>query len=596
MDAKKIAATYSNDPTRLMDMLIAIQEEACCVPQQAIDDLAEALHISRSDIEETLSFYHFFTTEPAGACTVYLNNSLVALMNGFEAVKTAFEKEAGTPFGTVTADGSIGLFETADIGMNDQEPAALINGRVFTSLTPEKVKSIVAHIKEGKPIDRLALCQGDGANATGPMNAMVHNNIRLSGPVILDPFVPGSVVKKAMQMSPEEVMGEIKRSNLRGRGGAGFPAGMKWEFCRKVTGMERYVFCNADEGEPGTFKDRVILTERPQLLFEGMTIAGYVIGAATGVIYLRGEYWYMKEYLEKLLTTYRQQGFLGKNIAGQKGFDFDIRIQLGAGAYVCGEESALLESAQGKRGEPRVRPPFPVEKGYLNKPTVINNVETFCAAGRILLNGHAWFRAMGTDQSPGTKLLSVSGDCERPGVYEVAFGVTIASLLEMAGAVDVQAAQIGGPSGTCVAPGDFKHTICYGDIATGGSVIIIGRQRSLKDLITNFAAFFADESCGACIPCRVGNKLIQKKLKKLFSGYGVQSDLKELKEIAEVMKLTSRCGLGQTAANPVITTMTSFPAFYDALAQKDKNFDTEFDLAKAVDASCAAAGRIPVLS
>jgi len=595
MDVKKITSKYDNDPLRLMDILIEIQERERCIPKQAISDLGTALGISSTVVEETLSFYHFFTRKPAGAYTVYLNNSAVAEMCGAGEIGKVFEKEAGIKFGGVTADGKIGLFKTADIGMNDQEPAALINGQVFTSLTPAKVKTLVAAMKAGKPASQMSAEKGDGMNASPLLNSMVKNKIRKPGPVIFDEYQRGSAVRRAVEQSPDEVIWEIKKSNIRGRGGAGFPTGMKWEFCRKAQGTVHYVLCNADEGEPGTFKDRVILTERPHLMFDGMIVAGYAIGATAGILYLRGEYAYMKNYLESILAGYRANNLLGKNIAGKNGFDFDIRIQLGAGAYVCGEESALIESAEGKRGEPRNRPPFPVEKGYCNQPTVVNNVETFCTAARTIIKGHEWIRAMGTDQTAGTKLLSVSGDCDKPGIYEVTWGATIADVIALAGGRNVQAVQVGGPSGSCVAPKEFNRKICYGDIATGGSFIIIGAHRNLFDMVKNFAAFFADESCGACIPCRAGNKLIQNKLNKIFSGHGVQADLDELQAIGGVMKAASRCGLGQTASNPIVTSMAGFPALYDAIIQKDRDFDTEFDLAKAVDESCATVGRKPLL-
>ena len=274
----------------------------------------------------------------------------------------------------------------------------------------------------------------------------------------------------------------MSKIRVRGRGGAGFPTGLKWEFCRKSKGTYRYVFCNADEGEPGTFKDRVILTEYPNQLFEGMVIAGYAVGSTQGILYLRFEYRYLKKFLEKVLEEMRAKKLLGKSIGGKDGFDFDIRIQFGAGAYVCGEESALIESAEGKRGEPRDRPPFPAEKGYLDSPTVINNVETLCSVVKIVLNGSDWYRALGTAQSAGTKVISISGDCQFPGIYEVEWGFNIHDLLEMVGAEDVQAVQVGGPSGYCIGPDDFDRTLAYEDLSTGGSIIIFNNSRNLQKM------------------------------------------------------------------------------------------------------------------
>ena len=257
-----------------------------------------------------------------------------------------------------------------------------------------------------------------------------------AGPLLSGGKAGVAGLRAALALAPETVIETITASKLRGRGGAGFPTGMKWRLSRKAIGDEHYVVCNADEGEPGTFKDRVLLTEFPDLVFEGMTIAGYALGARHGLVYLRGEYAYLRDTLQDVLRRRRDAGLLGDAIAGQAGFDFDIRIQLGAGAYICGEESSLLESLEGKRGAPRDRPPFPTERGYLHQPTAVDNVETFVCAARILEHGAAWFTAEGTAESTGTKLMSVSGDCARPGVYEVPFGITVNALLDLVGAVD----------------------------------------------------------------------------------------------------------------------------------------------------------------
>ncbi len=263
------------------------------------------------------------------------------------------------------------------------------------ALTPDKARAIVRGLRAGTPAQSLVGTYGDGANQSELVRAMVSNNIRKRGPVLFGPFESGSAVKAALSMQPDMVIDEIKRSGLLGRGGAGFPTGLKWEFCRKEKGDRHYVVCNADEGEPGTFKDRVILTELPRLLFEGMAVAGYAVGAREGILYLRAEYSYLKPYLESVLEALRREHVLGRKVAGSAGFDFDIAIKSGAGAYVCGEESALLESAEGQRGEPRDRPPFPVQFGYLGQPTTVNNVETLAAAAQILVHGAAWFTSFG---------------------------------------------------------------------------------------------------------------------------------------------------------------------------------------------------------
>jgi [NiFe] hydrogenase diaphorase moiety large subunit len=393
-------------------------------------------------------------------------------------------------------------------------------------------------------------------------------------------------------MKPEEVIAEVKSSNIRGRGGAGFPTGLKWDFCRRSSGEKRYIFCNADEGEPGTFKDRVILTERPRLLFEGMTVAAYAIGSTEGILYLRFEYKYLQRFLESILEEMRDKNLLGKSIGGLEGFDFDIRIQCGAGAYVCGEESALIESAEGKRGEPRDRPPFPVEKGYLEQPTVVNNVETLCATVKVVLHGGEWYKKFGTHESTGTKLLSVSGDCHYPGVYEVSWGFTVNDILEMVGAENVQAVQVGGPSGACIAPNEFDRILGYEDLSTGGSLMIFGEHRDiLRDVVLNFTEFFIEESCGSCTPCRTIPVMLKSKLEKILHGRGVMQDMMDMERWSLMMK-ANRCGLGHTAANPITSTLRNLRHLYLEKIQKEKEFDMGFDLESAREEALLATNKI----
>jgi len=485
----QVVEKYNKDKTRLMDIVTDVQSELGFVSDEAVVQLAKALGVSKVDIDGVVTFYHFFSKTPVGKYSVYLNNSAVANMKGRAAVAKAFEEAAGCSFGRTTEDGVMGLFDTSCIGMNDQEPAAIINGVIFTDLTPDKAKELVADMKAGKEVSELVKNFGDGNNQSELIKSMVNNNIQKKGPVLFAPFEIGSALKAAVAKTPDDVIEEVKLSNLRGRGGAGFPTGMKWDFCRQAEGSKHYVVCNADEGEPGTFKDRVVLTEIPEMLFEGMAVAGYAVGAEEGILYLRAEYLYLRKFLEKVLEDLRSKNVLGKNAGGKEGFNFDIRIQMGAGAYICGEESALIESAEGKRGEPRNRPPFPVQNGYLGYPTTVNNVETFCCASRIMLEGGEWFKKMGTAQSSGTKLLSVSGDCKKPGIYEVEFGTTIQTLLEMVEGRTAKAVQVGGPSGTCVGKKDYGKRICYDDLGTGGSMIIVGPDRDLFEVVHNFMEF-----------------------------------------------------------------------------------------------------------
>ncbi len=436
---------------------------------------------------------------------------------------------------------------------------------------------------------------GDGENRSDLIKSVVSNNIRKIGPILERNYKVGQAIEKITKMTPEQVIDELKKSNIRGRGGAGFPTGLKWEFCRNASGERKFILCNADEGEPGTFKDRVILTERPRLLFEGMVVAGYAVGATEGILYIRHEYKYLQQYLESILQKARDTNYLGKNIQGKKGFDFEIRIQFGAGAYVCGEESALIESAEGKRGEPRDRPPFPVEKGYLDMPTVVNNVETLCSVVKVVLNGGEWYKSFGTTESTGTKLLSISGDCKFPGVYEVVWGFSVDDILDMTGAAreEVQAVQVGGPSGAIIGKNEFNRMLGYEDLATGGSLIIIGKNRDiLTDIVLNFTEFFIDESCGSCSTCRIVPTLLRNKLTKILNARGVKQDIDDMIEWGKILK-ASRCGLGQTAANPILSSIKNFRHLYEEKIQKNKIFDNGFDLSAAVKESCRVTGRVP---
>lgn len=366
-------------------------------------------------------------------------------------------------------------------------------------------------------------------------------------------------LKKAAKLKKVDIISEVRDSGIRGRGGAGFPTGIKWNLAGSSKSDKKYVVCNADEGEPGTFKDRLILQEYADLVIEGMTIGARAISSDEGCIYLRGEYTYLLKSLEETLCQRRENNLLGENICGVEGFNFDIKIRLGAGAYVCGEETALIESMEGFRGEPRNRPPFPVDTGYMGKPTIVNNVETFAWIAMILDKGGKWFHDIGTDNSTGHKLLSVSGDCERPGVYEFPFGITVKEMLAEVGGSDAKAVQIGGASGVCVPASEFDRKIAYEDISTGGSVIVFGPGRDMLRVAKDFLEFFAEESCGQCTPCRDGNTVMLDGLHKLETGKCSYQYLKELGRLGETMQVASKCGLGQSAPNAFLSIIKNFP-------------------------------------
>ena len=369
---------------------------------------------------------------------------------------------------------------------------------------------------------------------------------------------PNAGLRAALAMSRADIADFTRDSRLKGRGGAGFPTGMKWGFAGAEKAQPKYIICNADEGEPGTFKDRVILTDFADLVFEGMTIGARAVGATMGLVYLRGEYSYMRHHLNDVIRARRAAGLLGKNVGGVEGFDFDIIVALGAGAYICGEETALIESLEGFRGEPRNRPPFPVVNGLMGKPSVVNNVETLAWAACIFAKGVDWFTAIGTEKSTGQKLFSISGDCAHPGVYEFPWGITIAQLLKEVGGESAKAVQIGGASGRCVPRTQFERQLAFEDIPTGGSIIVIGPQRDMLAVAHNFLEFFADESCGQCTPCRMGNPKLLEGVELLKEGKCSTEYLGELKSLCTTMQVASKCGLGQTSSVAFLSILEHF--------------------------------------
>jgi [NiFe] hydrogenase diaphorase moiety large subunit len=379
-----------------------------------------------------------------------------------------------------------------------------------------------------------------------------------TGQVIFSPYSKGEGIKKALSLGRENILFELKSSGLKGRGGAGFPISTKWMLTAAAVADKKFIVCNADEGEPGTFKDRVLLQEFPELIFDGMVIAGFTIGAQTGIVYLRGEYEYLLEGLEEHLIKMRENNLLGKSILGKEGFDFDISIRLGSGAYVCGEETALIESLEGHRGEPRNRPPYPVDTGYMGYPTVVNNVETLSAVPHILIKGADSYRKFGTEKSAGTKLFSVSGDCEKPGVYELPWGISVAQLLELVEAKNTKAVQVGGASGTCIPKSQFNRKFGYEDLPTGGSIIIFNESRNMLKVLKNFMEFFVEESCGQCTPCRIGNTKLLEGVEKIEKGEFSYAYLNTLKDLGRTMQVASKCGLGQSSPNSFISILENF--------------------------------------
>jgi len=390
------------------------------------------------------------------------------------------------------------------------------------------------------------------------MEVLTELKTERTGPVLFSSYNRGEGIKKALQLNREDILFEIKESGLKGRGGAGFPTATKWMLTAAAKSDEKYIICNADEGEPGTFKDKVLLMEYPELVFEGMVIAGYTIGAKKGIVYLRGEYEYMLSALEDYLLVMRDDNLLGEKILGKDDFSFDIIIRLGSGAYVCGEETALIESLEGHRGEARNRPPYPVNTGFMGKPTVVNNVETLAAVPHIITKGGEWFSKRGTNKSTGSKLFSVSGDCNKPGVYELPWGTTINELLSMVEADDAKAVQVGGPSGVCIPGSQFERKLSYEDLSTGGSIMIFGKNRDMLKVLKNFMEFFEEESCGQCTPCRIGNTKLLEGVKMIENNDYTFKYINTLKDLGRTMQVASKCGLGQSSPNSFISILDNF--------------------------------------
>jgi len=601
----RVVARYRRDPSCMVQILREVQEACDWISPEAIDRLQSTLGVPRTKIEGVAGFYAFFYTEPRGKYRVLFSDNITDRMLGSKAMMDRLCNNLWIERGKVSEDGLVSVAQTACTGMCDQGPAMLVNNYAIAGLTAERVDQIAELIRDKVPLADWP-----------PEFFKVEDNIRRADILLGSDLKPGDALRAARARTPSDglhssnmrswreglpsgiggpaaLLDEIKRANLRGRGGAGFTTGLKWEACRNAplkAGQQRIVVCNADEGEPGTFKDRVLLSKFPDLVFEGMTAAAYAVGATRGFVYLRGEYRYLLDHLNAVLAHRRREKLLGSDILGIPGADFDIEIHVGAGAYVCGEESALIESLEGKRGTPRNRPPFPVTNGYLDQPTIVNNVETFAAAALIALNGGEWYAAIGTKQSAGTKILSVSGDCARPGIYEYPFGVSIRQVLEDCGASDTQAVQVSGPSGICVAENEFDRVIGFEDIPTAGAFTIFNHSRDMFEVARNYVHFFQHESCGFCTPCRVGTSLLKNLMDKLHNGHGSPYDFAEIEKLNHLLQAMSHCGLGHTACNPVLDTIAKFRPAYDRRMEHD-DFTPAFDLDRALAAARQMTGR-----
>ena len=568
----------------LVQILREVQAETRWLPHEVIARIAAGVGLTSAIVEGVASFYRFFHLRPVGRYHLLWSDNVIDHMQGSHALAQDLCRLLRLEPGEVSPDGLVSVGFASCIGLGDQGPALLVNQhQVLTRMDPQRVVELADLVRARVPV------------ADWPSEWLrVDDQVRRADVLLGAAPMQGQALRATLARGAEATLAEVSSSRLRGRGGAGFTTGTKWHLCRQAPvpqGGSRVVVCNADEGEPGTFKDRVLLTHQADAVFEGMTVAARVLGARQGLVYLRGEYRWLLESLRAVLALRRVQGLLGTHMLGVDGFDFDIAIHVGAGAYVCGEESSLIESLEGKRGTPRIRPPFPVEKGYLGQPTIVNNVETFCAAAHIAERGGAWWAGIGTPGSSGTKLHSVSGDCARPGVYEYPFGVTIAQILHDCGAItstrQTQAVQVGGPSGVCLAAHEFGRRIGFEDVPTAGAFMVFDESRDMFEVARGFAHFFAHESCGFCTPCRVGTELVMRRMDKLAAGHGSLFDEAELRELEGLMHGTTHCGLGASATNALRDTLARFrPAYERRLLSP--TFTPGFDL----DAELAPARRV----
>ncbi len=506
--------------------------------------------------------------------------------SGSAKIIEAFEDEIRR----VGLENEVKVVRTGCFGLCALGPVVIIypEGSFYSRVNPDDVKEIVdEHLLKGRIVKRLLYTETVEEDTVKSLNEtdfykkqmrVALRNCGVINPEDINEYIAydgyQALGKVLTEMTPDDVIDVMKRSGLRGRGGAGFPTGLKWSFAKASVDDQKYVCCNADEGDPGAFMDRSVLEGDPHAVLEAMAIAGYAIGANQGYIYVRAEYPIAVKRLEIAIGQAREMGLLGKDIFGS-GFDFDIELRLGAGAFVCGEETALMTSIEGHRGEPRPRPPFPAVKGLFGKPSVLNNVETYANIPQIILKGPEWFSSMGTEKSKGTKVFALGGKIHNTGLVEVPMGTTLREIVEEIGGgvpngKKFKAAQTGGPSGGCIPASlidteiDYDNLIAIGSMMGSGGLIVMDEDNCMVDIAKFFLEFTVDESCGKCTPCRVGTKRLYEMLDKITQGRGTLADLDKMEELCHYIKENALCGLGQTAPNPVLSTLRYFRDEYEA--------------------------------
>lgn len=529
----------------LLPALQAVQAEYGWISQEHAIEIARLLRIPLAEVHGVIEFYDLLHNQPHKKKALHICTDVACALRGADDLLRS--KAAGPSLAASggTLDGELEIEPSPCLGLCDRAPARLLQeGHAWrigaeTGNWDERPATFV-----GGTVRRLTARCGNGTTS-------------------LEAYGGYRAWERARQLSPQQVIEEVKSSGLFGRGGAAFPTGLKWEGAARAEGTPKYIVCNADESEPGTFKDRVLLSEDPHQVLEGMRIAAYAIGAEKGYIYLRGEYGYIRPILEKALVEAQSAGLLD---------GFEIEIRMGAGAYICGEETALFEFIEGKRGYPRIKPPFPTTHGLFGKPTVINNVETLACVPFIIEHGAAAYRAVGSEKSPGTKLFCLSGDIARPGLYEAPFGITLGELLEMAGGVaegrQLQAILLGGAAGAFATPRHLATRLTYEDLREAGLtlgsgvVMVFDDRRDLRQVLLRIGRFFAHESCGKCYPCQMGTQRQLEILERLAQGRLLPDDRQRLEDVGWTMSDASLCGLGQTAAAAVLSAIKEWPQLF----------------------------------
>lgn len=572
---------YKNKPENLIQILREIHQDQNYITPKQLEEVAQKLNIPLSRVYGATTFYTLLSPQPKGKYVLRICSSTPCHMAGSKNLLNYLKDKLKIQERETSTDGLFTLELTSCLGVCAVAPAIMVNDKIYGNLDIKKLDQIIDKCKRGEI--EIKESTSLGADILGnKKDKVVLENCGIINPELIEDYkLKGgytALSKAIKEMTPQEVINEVKNSKLVGRGGAAFPTGLKWEFSSRATKKPKYIICNADEGEPGTFKDRLVLENDPHKIIEAMVIAGYAVGAEYGYIYIRGEYSFSKKRIKQAIDKAREQKYLGENILGTK-FSFDIEIREGAGAYICGDETALMESIEGKRGEPRSKPPYPPTSGLWNKPTVINNVETLSNIPSIILKGADWFNKIGLSESSGTKVLTLLGDVKKQGAVEVPLGTNLKDIIyNIGGGIiegkELKMVQLGGPSGSCLTPDmidialDYKVLSQAGLTLGSGVVLVLCEDRCIVDIVRNIARFFQHESCGKCTPCREGTNIIYRLLTKIALGKGEDTDLETLKSLGETMKDTSFCGLGQSAPNSLLNTLKLFPEEYNQHIQK----------------------------